>query len=118
MGIENDEYSFVKKSKVDKEKCSTGWHVLQLVSALYITEVARVEDLVKACVEIKFILFIEKTDLVLYIYIYKYYKQNVKHPYCKKNFHLIPSKGHCPDRHIAAIANSSMAVTLDISCTL
>ena len=29
---------------------------------------ARVDDLVKACLEIKFILFIEKTDLVSYIY--------------------------------------------------
>ena len=31
-------------------------------------EEARVGDLVKVCVEIKFILFIEKTDLVSYIH--------------------------------------------------
>ena len=31
-------------------------------------EEARVDDLVKACVQIKFILFIEKTELVSHIY--------------------------------------------------
>ena len=31
-------------------------------------EEARVGDLAKACVEVKFILFIEKTDLVSYIH--------------------------------------------------